>query len=435
MRRTAGITHITLFTEPAPCGGECLYCPTIPGQPRSYLPHADVSRFGLTHDAGTQMRYWLNGPRSSHAIGSKIELLLLGGSFLAHPIEYQETFLAGVYRAVTGLADSTVPIEELIAHHARDAGPRLIGITIEARPDQVTEADLARLFRLGVTKIEIGAQSLDDRVLSLNDRGHAASATATAVTTIRRAGLKVGAHLLLGLPGASFESDLESARRLLLDPAVTPDHLKVYFCEFFRREFMRPRLVEHVDAGAWRPLDHPERLALLERIIPIVPSRLRISRIGRKHADDELDRPARRMTRGDAERHFGCRCVRCREPRPNSAWNGEMRLVEERISEEEWHLEARTLDSDVCLGLLRLHVESGGAIVRELHVYGIETPLGERGPHQHRGVGKRLMALAEDRTRSAGASRLLVASGTGVRSYYEKLGYKLDFGDFMTKLI
>lgn len=433
MRRTSGITHITLFTRPEPCGGDCLFCPTVPGQPKSYLPHADIARLGIGYPSREQMRHWLAAARARGA-GAKIEVIVLGGSFAAHDPSYQEEFLRGIYEAQDdgGIHPDTAG---LIAAHAAGRGPRVIGITVEMRPDQVRTADLARLFSLGVTKIELGAQSLDDRVLALNDRRQTEEQLAAATASIKSSGLKVGYHLLFGLPGADRASDLESARRVFADERHQPDHLKIYFCEMFRREFMKPRLVTLFDRGEWRPLDAVSRRERLLELLPLVPPWMRISRIGRKSTDEENEGGARtHFDRGLIEREAGCRCVRCREPRPEDATERNRCVVRKmKLSARELFLEAQPAKHEACLGLLRLHLSSDRAIVRELHVYGLETPPGSSGPHQHRGVGQTLMAAAEAEARAAGFDRLAVASGVGVRRYYEKLGYRLEPGGLMVK--
>ncbi len=437
MRRTAGITHITLFTEPAACGGSCLFCPRVPDTPHSYLPHSHVSRAGLTYDARDQARHWLDAVERSGRTAAKLEVIILGGSFSAHAITYQHEFLAGIYRAVESLphGDRT-PLEELVARHAASARHRIIGITVECRPDQVTDELCRRLFAFGVTKIEMGVQSLDDAVLALNDRGHDAAEVARATAVIRAAGLKIGYHLMLGLPGATEDSDRRSAEITFTDPAFQPDHLKIYFCEMFRKEFMRPRLVDLYETGAWKPLGRNERDSRLAALLPRVPAFMRISRIGRKFAPDEVADRSVRLDRSMVERRHGCACIRCREPGPREVFRpGDVILEETRLGGDERFLEARIAGRRTCLGLLRLRLGRDEAIVRELHVYGFESAPGDTGPHQHRGIGKRLVERAEWTAREAGLPDLSVASGVGVRGYYGKLGYALDTSSRMRRAL
>lgn len=438
MRRTAGITHITLFTRPASCGGACLFCPRVPDVPHSYLPHSHVGRVGLSYDPYEQARHWIEQVERAGRTAAKLEIILLGGSFSAHPVEYQEAFLSGIYRAVLRRdASDRSPLPALVHEHAqRQEGHRIIGITVECRPDQVTPSLCRRLFEAGVTKIEMGVQSLDDAVLAFNDREHDAAEVARATRVIRHAGLKTGYHLMLGLPGADAASDARSMRTVFADPAYRPDHLKFYFCEMFRREFMRPRLVELFDAGRWRPLDALEREARLAELLPTVPPFVRISRIGRKSAPDELALPKIRLDRAVSERRHGCGCIRCREPGPRERFEPEQVVVRRiDLGEGEWYLEAGIEGRRTCLGVLRLRLAASKAIVRELHVYGIEAAPGERGVHQHRGIGRRLMAEAEAMARRDGIPSVAVSSGPGVRRYYENLGYRLDDASRMTRTL
>jgi elongator complex protein 3 len=455
VRRTVGVSHITLFTPPAPCGGRCLFCPTVPDTPKSYLPHSRIARVNLTHDSCQQMRHWLGEIEARGTKAEKLEVIILGGSFGYHDAGFQEEFLRGIYRGADGDAsDRETSLDELVETHAGSEGHRIIGITVEIRPDQITPALCDRLFRAGVTKIEMGAQCLDDAVLGANDRGHDVATIVAATRIIKNAGLKVGYHLLLGMPTASYEVDVESARRTFVDSEFQPDHLKIYFCEMFRKEFMRPELVRLFDEGRWRPLEESERHERLAAILPIVPPWIRISRIGRKSAPDEFAIRKIPLNRGDVEKRYGCRCIRCREPNPKREARIDKVVIERReVGPGEVFLEARPAASAAlgpapqgrgdCLGVLRLRTgaastggtETRDAIVRELHVYGFPASIGDPGFHQHRGIGRHLMAAAEEIAAAEGHPRLAVASGVGVLAYYARLGYEVDANARMTKVV
>ncbi|RMH58941.1 MAG: GNAT family N-acetyltransferase [Candidatus Hydrogenedentota bacterium] len=433
MRKTAGVTHLTVFTRPAACGGDCLYCPKVPSLPKSYLPHSNIARHGLDYEAAGQVRYWWEQNRLRGGVGEKLEIIVLGGSFTAHPVEYQRRFLKGIYEAVDGEAPGA-DLEEVVRRHQESSGPRIIGITIESRPNLLERRHLENLFRWGVTKVEIGVQSLDEDVLEFNERGHGVQAVIDATRMVRDVGLKIGYHILFGMPGSSPEKDIETVRRVFSEAEFLPDHVKFYFCEMFRREFMKPRLVALFESGEWRPATREARVALMKRVIPMVASSTRISRVGRKVAGDEFEGEMIRLDRDRLERSFGCRCVRCREPRLDEDVDSrEGRIVEERLSGEEVHLEYRPVGGETCFGLLRLRLLAEEAIVRELHVYGREARRGETTPHQHRGVGKALMAAAEAVASREGRRRVRVSSGIGVRGYYGRLGYRLDESGWMVR--
>ena len=439
MRRTSGITHITVFTHPDECGGNCLYCPNAPTVPKSYLPHSFIGNMNLTYSSHVQLSHWLDQNTRRRGAGSKLEVIILGGSFTKHPKEYRRQFLEGLYKAVDQIDENEdISLEELVAkHHERSTARHIIGITIESRPNLITEEMVDELFRAGVTKIEMGVQSLDDEVLDFVERGHAASAVSNATEIIRRYGLKVGYHMLFGMAGSSMQSDLDSVNKVFDSPDFQPDHIKFYFCEMFKREFMRPRLVELFDSGEWRPWSVEKREEMLEKVLPNVPDFMRISRIGRKSAENEHEEEKLRINRSDSELKFGCRCVRCREPKPNRETNVEDLYVHtDRLGDKEVYFEVKPRGYDVCLGLLRFRLNDDHAIVRELHVYGLETKPGEDGIHQHKGVGKMLMQAAEEFVESnTSFSRIGVASGVGVRKYYESLGYEMGEKDFVWKSV
>ena len=440
MRPSSGVTPVTIFTQPYACGGNCLFCPTVPEIPKSYLPHSDVRKKGLSHDAAGQMRHWLSFIESRGGIARKIEVVVLGGSFTAHPPEYQREFLRGIYRGVDGGEDAG-DLEACVERHAAGSGRRIIGITVETRPDLVTRESIEALFAAGVTKIELGVQSLDDDVLAFNERGHGAAETARATALIRGFGLKVGYHVMLGLPGSSTDTDLRTMASVLHDPLHCPDHLKIYFCEMFRREFMRDRLVILYDSGQWSPLSLEQRRTLLRNILPKIPGFMRVSRIGRQTKEEEIE--GMRVRTANVEEEFGCRCIRCREPRPTDPLTEGFTIRETIVTENELFLEARPRSDDAsgswrddaCLGVLRLHHENGIATVRELHVYGEESPPGKAGRHQHRGVGRALMAHVEFRSRAHGIGLMKVCCGVGVRSYFEKLGFAIGRGGFACRKV
>lgn len=434
MRRSAGVAHVTVFTKPDACGGNCLYCPRVPGVPKSYLPHSHVGRQGLSYSSEEQMRHWIDQMKTRGRVSDKIEVLILGGSFTALASDYAIEFLRGVYRGAASEPEEG-RLDELVARHAESDDRRIIGITVESRPNLITKEVVERLFAYGVTKIELGVQSLDDEVLAFNDRGHGAGEVARATRIIKEFGMKVGYHLLLGMPGASLESDVKSAERIFEDASYQPDHLKIYVCEMFRREFMRERLVRLFDAGEWSPMSRSQRLAAFAEIIPRVPEFIRISRIGRKIAGDELERVHVRFDRSEVEKRFACRCVRCREPLPGRPTReGDIEIHARVISPEEVFIEARPAGGRTSLGLLRLRCRGrGSAVVRELHVYGLVAPRGETGPHQHKGVGRRLMAEAEKLVSGGASPAIEVASGVGVRKYYSALGYSIECSGMMRK--
>ena len=88
-------------------------------------------------------------------------------------------------------------------------------IRISTRPDYIDPEILAMLREYSVRTIELGAQSMDDDVLRLSGRGHTAADTARAASLIRNSGFELGLQTMTGLPGASYESDIATAEKII----------------------------------------------------------------------------------------------------------------------------------------------------------------------------------------------------------------------------
>ncbi len=137
--------------------------------------------------------------------GAKRQLAFYGGSFTAIPKAEQEALLSAAYsHLLSGEIDS---------------------IRLSTRPDAIDGEVLARLKRFGVETIEIGAQSMDERVLLLAGRGHTAKDVENASRQIKAAGFRLILQMMTGLPGADDESSIESARRII---ALEPDGVRIY---------------------------------------------------------------------------------------------------------------------------------------------------------------------------------------------------------------
>jgi len=438
MRSNSGVTPITIFTKPHPCGGSCIFCPTVPEIPKSYLPRVNVANKGLSYSSCEQIRYWLSYLDNRGGVCNKIEVIILGGSFLAHTIDYIRYFIIKIYEAIDGPLHSDANIEEFIERHQFSNNNRVIGITVEARPDHITEDVVNELFALGVTKIEIGVQIISDVVLEFNNRGHGVDAIKNATSIIKNSGLKVGYHLLFGMPGSSIDIDIKSTIEVVTDPSFQPDHVKLYFCEMFKREFMDRQLVSLYDNNKWAPYSDAERIKLINAIIPIIPRFIRISRIGRKASNQDLEFTRPQLIRDKYEKALGCKCIRCREP-VNFVFKKELieNLVVHDISDKDIFIEISDCTTNSCFGILRLRrLKSGKAVIRELHVYGQETKLGEEGVFQHHGVGSKLLKIAEKTVKEKWNTNYLgVASGVGVRLYYARHGFGLNEDNIMWKKI
>ena len=369
----------------------------------------------------------------------KVELIVKGGTWSFYPEDYQRRFIQRCFDAATG-ADSA----DLAQAHAwnETAKRRIVGLTVETRPDYVSEAEIRRLREFGVTRVEMGVQSLEDRVLALTKRDHTAHEVARATLLLRDAGFKVAYHLMPNLPGATPDDDRNTFKRLFEDPAFRPDALKIYPCVVLESA----ELFEWWRQGRFQPYGDETLLELLVELKGMVPHYVRIERVVRDIAAPLVQAGCRQNNLRESVLKrmkacgMACRCIRCREVRAKI--DGDFQLVRreyEAAGGKEIFLSFEESRSDRLAALLRLRIKGADdeALVRELHTYGRNLPLQHReeSAAQHRGFGKRLMAEAERIAREEfGAGRMKVIAGIGVRNYYRKLGYE-ERDTYMVKAV
>ncbi|HID07614.1 MAG TPA: radical SAM protein, partial [Armatimonadetes bacterium] len=249
-RTISGVAPVTVLTEPFPCPGECIFCPQVATLPKSYLPDEPGAMRAASHDFDP---YDQTGSRVAvmSEIGhnvDKVELLILGGTWSCYPEEYQEWF---VLRCLDALNEAESPTLEEAQRLNESATHRNVGLVVETRPDCITAEEVHRLRALGVTKVQLGVQSLDDRLLARNRRGHTVAETREAMQLLRLAGFKIAVHWMPNLLGATPDGDLEDFRRLWDDPALQPDELKIYPTALLPDT----ELYERWQRGEYRPYD------------------------------------------------------------------------------------------------------------------------------------------------------------------------------------
>ena len=335
---------------------------------------------------------------------------------------------------------------------------RCIGITMETRPDwaKVTQTD--RMIRLGATLVEIGVQALDDSILSRVERGNAVKDVIEATRILRDSGLKVGYHMMPGLPGSNWERDLEDLRRIFDEEDFKPDYLKIYPTLVIEGT----RLYEMWRSGEYRALTTKEATDLLVEAHSYFPKWVRVARIQRDVPayiiqDGVKNSNLREIVEGRL-RNLGirCSCIRCREVGLAKIRGGTVDDLKPQILRESYgagggteeFLSVEDRRKDLLVGFLRLRIPSEKAhrqevknsgVVRELHIYGQHTPVGETLPsgYQHRGWGSMLLQKAEELVeKEYGLRRVAVLPGVGVRAYYRQRGYrKVPSSPFMVKML
>ncbi len=445
VRTHSGVAPVTVLTKPYDCPGECIFCPTFVRMPKSYVPDEPGAMRALQNDFDP-WRQVTSRLRSFEATGhtaNKVELLILGGTWSAYPRSYREWFVQRCLDAMNGVDSSTLQEAQ---RRNEEAPYRNVGLVIETRPDAVSVREIEHLRRLGVTKVQLGIQSMDDRILALNKRGHTVEDTRRAFRLLRGAGFKIVGHWMANLYGATPESDFEDFKRLFEDPAIRPDELKIYPTSLLKEA----ELYTYYQEGRFKPYEEEVLIDLIARCKALVPRYTRINRIFRDIPSPNIvegnkKTNLRQLVQQYIEAHHlpRCQCLRCREVRRQKVAESDLRmdiLPYQTDINREFFISFVTPDDKVA-GFLRLSLPNSpdvvpideiknAAMIREVHVYGPALMLGKdsQGEAQHRGLGSRLVAEAEAIARAEGFSQLAVIAAIGTRNYYRRLGFEL--GEF-----
>jgi len=440
-RTISGVTPVAVMAKPFSCPGKCVYCPGSPEAPKSYTIEspAVLRARSCGFDASKQVEIRLKTLAEMGHARDKIELIIMGGTFLSYPRDYQYQFVKDCYDALNGVTSSSLEGARKLNEKAEH---RCVGLCIETRPDFCGEEEIVRMLDFGTTRVELGVQTLDDEIHHLTKRGHGVTQVASATKLLRDRGFKVYYHWMPGLPGSTPEHDLEMSRQLFEDPRFRPDGLKLYPTLVVRGS----ELESWYRDNRYEPYSDEVMIDLLVAIKGVIPKYVRISRLMRDIPSKFILAGSRDLAlRGTVrkrmqEARVRCSCIRCREygHRRRDGWPigrpDLTRLDYETAGGREVFLSYED-ENETLFGLLRLRVSDEAAVVRELHIFGPEVPLGEEMEQaaQHHGLGERLLREAEGIAREEfKVDGLSVLSGVGAREYYRSLGYRLK-GAHMVK--
>lgn len=445
-----GVKKITKFS----CAWNCHYCPNEKAseennwvdQPRSYLFNepAVLRANDNNFDAILQFRARITTLIDIGHNVDKIELIILGGTWCSYPENYQERFITELYYAANTYYDvnprNMLTLEQEISMN-ENANLHIIGLTLETRPDTITIEEIKKFRRYNATRIQLGVQHTHNDVLKKINRGHNIECVYKAIRMLKENCYKVDMHLMPNLPGSSPEKDIHMLRHALYDNRLQVDQLKIYPCAVVPFT----KIKEWYDEGKYIPYDDMKLYEIIKDFKKNVQTYKRLNRIIRDIPSSYISAGyscvnMRQMLQDDMKKNnWKCKCIRCREIGNKKINEKDITLqtVKYRGSEgDEYFISFET--SEYLIGFIRLRINTrpvytldilkDTALIRELHVYSNLSLVGtnKQESMQHKGFGKKLVHEAESIALKNGFKKIAIISGTGVRNYYRKLGYKLE---------
>lgn len=489
-RTLSGVAVVAVMCQPHQCPhGRCLYCPESKKAPPSYTGEEPAALRARRSGFNPYLQVY-NRLQQLESIGhplDKVELIIMGGTFPSSFLCYQEWFVSGCLQAMNdfGIKDSinkinlannfqndhrdpsieeidypNVPddfvyLEEI--HDINENSPvRCVGMTFETRPDYCKTQDVDRMLQMGVTRVELGVQTIYNFIYHRIRRGHRVEDVVESAQILRDSGIKVAMHLMPGL-FADQKRDLRIFRRIFADERFKPDMLKIYPCLVTKDS----EIYELWQKGDYTPYSTEEAVELIVKIKKILPKWVRTMRIQRDIPSPLIEAGVKKSNLGELvyqtleKENVKCRCIRCREVGHRASLGFTPELDNIKLLNEEYtagdgqeiFISYEDLLGDIIIGFSRLRIPSTEAhrteiddktaLLRELHVYGPMVPLGDRRDDlwQHQGYGEGLLSEAEEiASENYDKNKLLINSGIGARNYYRKLGYNRE-GPYMSKLL
>ncbi len=465
IRTLSGVAPVAVLTKPWPCPGKCAYCPHEKDVPTSYLSNEPAVMRAIRNKYNPYKQVWsrLQSLEANGHRPEKIELIVIGGTWSVLPKAYKYWFITQCFKAANMFHASYFMFQkgkdekrkmkyeylkkELLKEQKKNekAKYKIVGLTLETRPDYINEKELIEMRELGATRVEIGVQAVDDEILKKNKRGHGVKEIAEATALLRAFGFKITYHLMPGLPGATAKKDLALFKKLFSDLRFQPDQIKFYPTVVTRGSL----LYKWWKAGKYKPYSDEILQNLIIECKKAVPKYVRILRLIR-------DIPGESIVAGNLvtnlrqvmqQKGVACNCIRCRECQGQAVEEKKIKLNIIKYPAAggvEYFISFDSLDGKILYGFCRLRLPqstifnyqllindkdflflNNSALIRELHVYGELVPIGGNKKTQHIGLGKRLLSEAEKIAKQNNFKNIAVISGIGVRGYYRKNGYKL----------
>ena len=487
-RTMSGVAIVAVMCHPHKCPhGRCFYCPESDIAPPSYTGEEPAALRGRMYDFHPYVQCF-NRLKQLKTIGhpiDKVELIIMGGTFPSRDLCYQEWFVSQCLKAMTdfgliienkpdnfeydmnfdeihsfekGVLKSYPPSDYVLIDDVQKANEtskvRCVGMTFETRPDYCKKEHINRMLDFGVTRVELGVQTLSDELYEKIKRGHTIADVIEANQLLRDSAVKVAMHMMPGL-FSDEKQDLKMFKQLFSDDNFKPDMLKIYPCLVTKGS----ELYDLWKEGKYAPYTDEEAVELIVKVKKILPKWVRTMRIQRDIPSTLIEAGVKKSNLGELvynrldEEHISCQCIRCREIGHKKTSRNysldDFEFMSERYNAcggEEHFLSIEDFNQESIAGFLRLRFPSKNhfrpeirdetALVRELHVYGNMIKIGDKNPKigQHTGFGERLLREAENLAIDNGKEEIAIISGIGTRNYYRKFGYE-KVGPYMLKSI
>ena len=485
-RTMSGVAIVAVMCHPHKCPhGRCFYCPESEIAPPSYTGEEPAALRGRMYDFHPYVQCF-NRLKQLKKIGhpiDKVELIIMGGTFPSRDLCYQEWFTSQCLKAMTdfgliienkptnyeynmdfdeirdfekGVLKTYPPNDYVLISDVQKANEnskvRCVGMTFETRPDYCKKEHINRMLDFGVTRVELGVQTLSDELYRKIKRGHTIADVIEANQLLRDSAIKVAMHMMPGL-FVDEKEDLKMFKKLFSDDNFKPDMLKIYPCLVTKGS----ELYDLWESGQYAPYTDEEAVELIVKIKKILPKWVRTMRIQRDIPSTLIEAGVKKSNLGELvynrleQEHIDCKCIRCREIGHKKTKQNytleDFELFKESYDAcggKEHFLSIEDVNEESIAGFLRLRLPSRNhfrseitdatALVRELHVYGNMIKIGDKNPKigQHTGFGERLLKEAENIAQDNGKDEVAIISGIGSRNYYRKFGYE-KVGPYMIK--
>lgn len=517
-RSISGVTPIAVMSAPYPCPhGKCIFCP---GGPKSEFGNVPQSYTGREPSTMRAIRadyepYIIVFNRLEQYIVAghfpqKAEVIIQGGTFPSLPEEYQKRFVTEIYQALNDFGflffkkgKNEIDIErfrsffelnrnikcmnnprsvsdserqkhlnkkilsiknknlstDLLREQKRNetAKIRCVGLTIETKPDWGLVEHGNKLLQLGVTRIELGVQSVYDEQLRITNRHHTCADTIRSIRELKDLGFKLNFHYMIGLPKTTKEMDSVGLRELFSNQLYRPDMLKIYPCMVLKGT----QLYNLWKSGLFQPMTTATAAEIIADFMRYVPDYCRIMRVQRdiptcvteagvdktnlRQYVEKIMQEKNIMTKDIRAHEAGAFLNKLKKDKKIKTLQKPMIVVEEYEASDgkEFFIMVIDTKNEILYGFVRMRfpsqclrkeITAKSALIRELHVFGEATALGKKGTVQHKGLGKQLMKKAEEIAKQHGKEKIAVLSAVGVKEYYKKLGYKKE-GVYMVKWV